>query len=111
MMPRPAGTTKTLYTEGPWEYRPPREDGAVEVLHDEEVVAIVQAAPKGDIDANAELISASPDLLEALRLLLPYVEEQAQELLDEGDTETYMHCQQDIQRARAAIHKATGEGV
>jgi hypothetical protein len=54
-------------------------------------------------DANARLIAAAPDLLEALNGVLPYMEAAETEGLvgDEG-------CHWPVENVRAAIAKATG---
>jgi hypothetical protein len=49
-------------------------------------------------EANARLIAAAPDLLEALKVLADYLDERS------GDNE----CRP-LENARAAIAKATGE--
>lgn len=59
-------------------------------------------------DANARLIAAAPDLLEALKLILPYAEDHC----DSGpDGSTWKSGKQltAIAAADAAIAKATGE--
>ena len=54
-------------------------------------------------ESNAQLISAAPDLLEALIRLLPMAEDDALQYGGKPD------CDDDITFARAAIAKATGE--
>lgn len=54
-------------------------------------------------DANARLISAAPELLEALILMVRTHDEPAESLLQE------MREQKWLEQARAAIAKATGE--
>ena len=60
---------------------------------------------KSEAVGNAQLISAAPDLLEALIRLLPMAEDDALQYGGKPD------CDDDITFARAAIAKANGEGV
>ena len=63
-------------------------------------------APDLERDANARLIAAAPDLLEALRPLIHQLE-MAYE--DSEDAANAYGVTEDIARARAAIARATGE--
>jgi ATP adenylyltransferase/5',5'''-P-1,P-4-tetraphosphate phosphorylase II len=56
------------YTEGPWEIPSPQTIGAYEVIGDaHQLVALVYGESHDKQEANACLISAAPDLLEALQ--------------------------------------------
>jgi gentisate 1,2-dioxygenase len=87
------------HTPGPWKIVDAWNDHMVEGQNGEEI--IWQDGPHGTPtinEANARLIAAAPDLLEALENLADYVDERA------GDNE----CRP-IENARAAIAKAKGE--
>jgi hypothetical protein len=78
-----------------WPYEPVRKG--------EETIAV---CPKQDVHAgshtaNARLISAAPDLLEALQNIVKSLAEQ--------DDEGLIEHAEPMQKARAAIRKATGE--
>jgi hypothetical protein len=59
-------------------------------------------ADKETAHANAKLIAAAPDLLEALRLALPYIEGAYECAFPDSD-----HNENVLEAARAAIAKAT----
>ena len=93
------------HTQGPWHVGMESDwsidtDGENSFVHigpnygDPVAIAVVGSAWDQDdeLEANARLIAAAPDLLEALRLALPYVRND--------NTASVM---------RAAIAKATGE--
>ena len=63
-------------------------------------------APDLERDANARLIAAAPDLLEALKALLEHIEIEFEGAEDAADA---YGITADMDRARAAIAKATGE--
>ena len=99
---------KTLHTPGPWVAR---RDGAVGPTSKEDdqsfgmllPVAYVEGSDWPDLAyANAHLIAAAPELLEALRGMLALDEEHHQR----------GHCDDDVcaevRKALAAIAKATG---
>ena len=100
----------TNYTPGPWMLRTtPTSAGLCHIVSaadwrgafiygDGIRKGVDDALPKAQqLAANAILIAAAPDLLEALRLMVDLVELAVP---FEGDT---------LRRARAAIAKATGE--
>jgi hypothetical protein len=85
----PGGSTASRYTPGPWAYDgvrvyAPALDRKVmvtlasgeEVEHGEGLIALIYAcredilSPIGSHDANAHLIAAAPDLLDALKAVL-----------------------------------------
>lgn len=82
------------HTPGPWEWLPATEDT------DDAVVAITSFVMQGAITsaANARLIAAAPDLLEACAAIVAWCDKNP----PSGDA---LYC---IQQARAAIAKATG---
>lgn len=98
---------KTSHTPGPWHIQPSSSFDASYVLIKPipgQVVAQVDKLP--EMDANAALIAAAPDLLEALKFL------------DDNDRITCENADFEIPagecpccgcKARAAIAKATGE--
>lgn len=88
----------TKHTPGPWNVVPVFAGYAINgyrIYAGDENVARTHAVDEGYDEANAALISAAPDLLEALVAVLNYCVD------DEG--------QPTIATARAAIAKALGE--
>jgi len=91
------------YTKGKWFYAP--EYSAVRVVYSHALKAV---ADFGKIDlpekeANAKLISAAPDLLEALKAIVQWQQDEG-ELAGKGPYDV-------AQYAKQAIAKATGEAV
>ena len=102
---RLAPTPKAKHTVGPWSaqrnvvnYRSGRKALEIRGAGDE----LIATLPGCDRDAaNAHLIAAAPDLLEALKAIV-------KSLADQDDEGLIEHAQQMVD-ARAAIAKATGE--
>jgi hypothetical protein len=100
------------HTSGPWEMRGPCEiKGNYSVIHNGPLFYVGDAGqPEGTGEANARLAAASPELLEALLLALPYVE-------DVLDNPEQLACfkrgvvQSHVKAIRAAIDKATGSNT
>lgn len=91
------------HTAGPWELI---EFGGPQIGNPETGEAICtmwgsRNDPKDPIEANARLIAAAPELLEALRLALEYFNSAQAQLSASGQVAR--------DAARAAIAKATGE--
>ena len=90
----------TKHTPGPWHIA----DGSKLMVHAGDVWVASTMGVRGDTgEANARLIAAAPDLLEAL---YPFV---AQNTSEEFITITVKSAH--VTRARAAIAKATGEAA
>lgn len=105
------------HTKGPWEVLP-REDGVdyirvrgtqlglrykIANVHDEQPSCL----PEGEAQANATLIAASPELLEALEL----AHETLAGILEDTDGEDGERVANPLLvQVRAAIAKARGEG-
>ena len=94
--------TETKHTPGPWKTRKGFFSDAVEIYKPKhlmkpfiptEIAIIRSEGPEGE--ANARLISAAPELLEALQAFVKY----ADDVNDDSP---------EFDRARAAIAKATG---
>ena len=90
--------SETKHTPGPW--RTDARNGFPLDIEDPGEYMIAKATPCAKAEANARLISAAPDLLDALKELL---DREWQD--DEGDYTLEMAHR----KARAAISKATGE--
>ncbi len=93
------------HTPGPW-----KTDGDEIILSSDgrnlaDVWTEFAAIPRDEAVANARLIAAAPELLEALPALIVI----ALDSLDGMDAETREECERDIAKARAAIAKATGK--
>lgn len=93
------------HTPGPWEMAPePHSDTKWYVTGDgvgpNELVAIVKSAPER-LQANARLIAAAPELLDALTECLPDLEHYAATHGPGPDRR--------LAKAKAALHKARGE--
>ena len=93
------------HTPGPWVVCPIQKE---DLLHSRKVgtgpegwlgVAQAHGDTQEEADANARLIAAAPDLLEACRIALVYLESDAD---DQQERE-------DWAQIRVAIHKAEGK--
>ncbi len=84
------------HTPGPW--KPTYESDPYRLVDhtDGREIAAVSGVDNENRDANARLIAAAPDLLEALKGLLP--------MWESGVSEPW------VEAAKAAIAKAEGEG-
>ena len=98
-------TKHTKHTPGPW-YVPDQRDCIVEFVNEETgyKIAIANCGESYVLDdaemcANAALIAAAPELLEALRVLVDHTQEQYPHFESERG-------QRDIAQALAAIAKA-----
>lgn len=103
--------SETKHTPGPWQYCFEGETAAFILEHDGSTVVklsvTMNTTAHSALVANARLIAAAPELLEALEKLYALVEGESPSLLDEdsgGDSRL------DIEIC-AAIAKAKGEGV
>jgi hypothetical protein len=104
MINPPEGMSTFKHTPGPWDAVDKRPDGftGYSVFSGNQFVAYVGDSDRvTPVEANARLIAAAPELLEACQKLLPAYGE-AHALYDLGD------CEGSI-LARAAIAKATQE--
>lgn len=99
------------YTPGKWEARPENNStGSFSIETNEEWPTYVAQTISVEPDtewANAHLIAAAPDLLEALELILPNIEALATERFGSKLLETY----KPVLQAREAIDKALGKEV
>lgn len=89
----------TQHTKGPWYVKAGKSGYSIKasgmIMRQDKTIAIVP--DKGGAQANAALIAAAPDLLEALKILIDAREEDR--LAD----------QEEYNRGRAAIAKAEGQ--
>ena len=114
------------YTPGPWTVDESHMDGAINAgkrhvalanfynCHDEEV-----RVTRDQQQANAHIIAAAPDLLAALKAILPMAENGAAKPGHEGFCGSEQSCDcecmaayydsEKLMQARAAIRKAEGE--
>jgi hypothetical protein len=123
--------SEAKFTKGPWvckelpyfsgspfrEYEINRPDGWTRIA---KVIVSVSSladdyAPARDLEANAHLIAAAPELYEALQIARDYV---AAELEDERQaykgyeaSSNIMTIEEDLSRADAALAKARGESL
>jgi hypothetical protein len=99
--------TDTQHTPGPWAvYRAVQNEGEF-IIHQGATDIAVTRWALGDCNANARLIAAAPDLLEILGDILPWLEKAEAEGVFENCSAP-KGGQRAINRARAAIAKATG---
>lgn len=94
----------TKHTPGPWDVVPVMTGYAINghrIYAGDEIIARTHAVDEGYDEANATLISAAPDLLNALSLMLKYFNEDLASIMDDE--------LQAVFAARAAIAKALGE--
>jgi len=100
------------HTPGPWIVRDhPTQDIYIGPTNDGGApsVAIVPrriSRTPGEHNANARLIAAAPELLEALTRLLPYANFMLSCTVDDDDA-----AYAAVDRARAAVAKATGSAA
>ena len=80
-------------TPGPWHVA-----NGVQIRGEREQIAKVWMMRGGEGNANARLIAAAPELLEALA-----------EVVNAADGESWSQLGPSLSKARAAIAKATGE--
>lgn len=118
----PGANNKALHTPGPWGYEPIPADAHTDpdIMLDEsfrfwivgaggDVLALVEADPHGDAEAeaNARLMAAAPELVEACELFTRAAHETRDLLNDRG-----LPCPASIalaaEKARNAIAKAEG---
>ncbi len=98
----PHGGCCVKHTPGPWEVGSTIESDTQAIIHDgDSVLAILTTIPPNP--ANARLIAAAPDLLEACMTLVGSEDND-----DPMAAGMMLGCAVEI--ARAAIAKATGEG-
>jgi hypothetical protein len=71
-------------------------------------VAICPAPAVGSHEANARLIAAAPELLAALKDLLPYAEKHRRDADAESAGDRYPRIRAALERARAAVARAEG---
>lgn len=104
---RGASAVQPTHTPGPWHVGQFDEQLFVSDSTRNFDVCIIQpqhANPSSDARANARLIAAAPDLLEALEALVPHVLHYA------AMNNAHPSAHKDAASARAAIAKAKGEG-
>lgn len=103
----------TKHTQGPWEASgryvrtPLTEEGGGWMIADCRDVSL----PSDEVRANARLISAAPELLEALEAMVERIEYYAECKADGTpniEDWAYTYSSGDMKKARAAITKATG---
>ena len=97
--------SEVKHTPGPWQWTQ-HFDPTISIYKDGfGTLARLYDSAAGTGKANARLIAAAPDLLEALKTLVPMLDEWHKEHPDcVGDKEPHA-----IKAARAAIAKATGK--
>jgi hypothetical protein len=114
--------TEATHTPGPWQIGYSQKSGEAEALavwppdmaEGETGAAICLVAPIGNItlkdEANAWLISAAPDMLEALAAALPYLEGLQEENIYDPSVGLFYDYDlaAALERAKDAIDKALG---
>ena len=97
----------STHTQGPWKVTHPIQDADADryiwtqtnpATGHRELIAIIPDAEGDHVSADARLISAAPELLDALRWAL-----------DQIDDDLDLDHQAAMNAARAAIQKATGD--
>jgi hypothetical protein len=90
------------YTPGPWEFN--EDDGNIEDIEERPVVRMQYAWMEDEYSANAHLVAAAPELLEALKYLLKVRRIACLHPSQPIPDEICAKC-----RAKAAIAKAEGQ--
>jgi hypothetical protein len=94
------------YTPGPWDLTMGTQDAAI---HAGGTIAMVDDTMTG-WEANAAVIAAAPDLLEALEAVIDDLKSGIQDGIDNGAVEAWLvGADARLKAARAAIRKARGE--
>jgi hypothetical protein len=98
---------ETKFTPGPWMPPASHKDLTVWATKNDRTEMIASASTnqwckEDEANANAKLIAAAPDLLEALRLALPYIEGAYECAFPDSDENNNV-----LEAAKAAIAKAT----
>jgi len=108
--------TKQGHTPGPWKLRQESLGGFIETKTGNPLFAVKPLSMEGrkDDHANARLIAAAPELLEALKAIEGRITKAANALYVSGKRSD-LHAafdgwKVDAQQARAAIARATGQG-
>jgi methionine synthase II (cobalamin-independent) len=100
--PGPWTYSRSAVQYGDWRFYVAQAEGAPYTPHYSDVATLIAETVNDERrsiqEANARLIAAAPDLLEALKRLM-------------GGTTTLQDAQEAAQQARAAIAKATGEAA
>ena len=93
----------TQHTPGPWRIgtTPPNGEQTIGTQQGL-MVAVATTGANTPTEANARLIAAAPDLLEALKACIPHLER------DDHHTDALSRERPHYAAARAAIAKATG---
>lgn len=101
--------TKTTHTPGPWRIGVPDENGwGIYKNSGGYAIAVVPIVYDYPQIANARLIAAAPELLEACKLLVAY----AEDVEDEYSSGAFLlPNRMDIDNAKAAIRKAEGSAA
>jgi hypothetical protein len=100
------------YTPGPWTVE---RDGSTVTMGGQCVITgpAPDGAPREEEKANARLIAAAPELLEALASLVEYADAYSNQMLKFGYGAEQLGVGADSQsvsgKARAAVAKATGQ--
>lgn len=98
-------TEKTKHTPGPWIAKEFAGNWNVTTTEKPRTHNVCKVSDLDDTEANARLIAAAPELLEALRSCLEWMEFTIPKL---NETNTHrMNWGGPISKARAAISKAT----
>lgn len=103
----------TAHTQGPWEALAKwdeRTNGALIYAQNtgNAVASALYLGGTSEARANARLIATAPDLLEALLIAMPHLDNSSSPGGCDGKQKDCSHCRS-IRMARAAIAKATGE--
>ena len=100
----------TKHTEGPWHalgqkvWQQSANCLIAECYKDGSVIGI----PRTQVEANARLIAAAPDLLAALKELSEVTRKELEDLIDIEATRATAELKAASKQARAAIKKAEG---
>jgi hypothetical protein len=94
-------TTQTTHTPGPWKEK---RKLAIYSADDEPICAVFPAETEGQSAADAHLIAAAPDLLEALRGLL----RETRQSVPNINVKKHFSLMVQMEEAKSAIAKAEG---
>ena len=110
----PHAAGKAAHTEGSWHIGLAATERAVYGKYGEHIATLPDMLASDEVTANARLIAAAPELLEALKAIEGRITKAANAFYVSGKRSDLQAAfdgwKVDAQQARAAIARATGQG-
>lgn len=99
---------ESKWTKGPWSVRPRSSNRPPAVIRGTEGGFLVQGITATREDADAHLIASAPDLYEALKKAMPFIDDALDVVEVMSESVLTKECREVVKLARAAIAKAEG---